>query len=96
MVILTSPLLPSACSGGWSEGEFDEAVGFCEETFAASPGEPQCDHTVTLLRDDLGCPVETVYEFVELVSRLEYGEGGALLDRECDNPSGGAPDIPGG
>ncbi|MDJ0663970.1 MAG: hypothetical protein QNJ75_05375 [Acidimicrobiia bacterium] len=96
VLTLISLLLLSACNGEWSNDEFDEAVGFCEETFAAPGGEAQCEHTVTLLRDDLGCSVETVNEFFELASRLDYEESRALLDKECDNPSGGEPGLPGG
>lgn len=94
MVLLASVLALSACNGDWSDEEFQEAVEYCEELLASPLQNAQCDHSVTLLRDDLGCSLDAVYEFIDLTSRLDYEGGRAVLDNGCDNPSGDIPGLP--
>lgn len=90
-------MLPlSACNGGWSDQDFDDAVEYCEEVLGSALQNPQCGHSVMILRDDLACPVDVAYEFIDLTSRLDYAGGRALLDNGCDNPLDGDPGLPGG
>ena len=49
---------------------------------------------MTLLRDDLGCSLDAVYEFIDLTYLLDYEGGRAVLDYGCENPSGDTPGPP--
>ena len=61
---------------------------YCEASVGPSAEtDSQCVHSVTILRDDLGCPVDVAREFLDLTYRLEYEGARAVLDDGCENPS---------
>lgn len=95
-VVLALLLAVPACTDAWSEQEFRDLVEYCEDTLPTTPQQPnqQCDATMLLLQDDLGCPVETVYEFIDETSELNYGAARTILEEECESPDGVTSVVP--